>query len=214
MDHKETIITYLEEMRKKEQADKETWKARAYAKVIRALKEKPGPIRSLDDIQDVPGIGEKIHEKIKEIIETGKLHQVNALNESYNAINTLMQVHGIGPSKASELVRTHGILTIEDLEKRQEELLNDTQKKGLKYFHDIQKRIPHAEMTKHDAFITQIIKGIDPAYKVTLAGSYRRQEKDSGDIDVLVCVDENEEKSHDDKLSDILKELSNGTEII
>ena len=149
-------------------------------------KEKEGPITKLEDTKDIPGIGEKIQEKIKEIIETGALHQVTEIDPSYAAINTLMQVHGIGPAKASELVRTHGIMTIQDLEVHQHHLLNDVQKKGLKYYHDTQKRIPHAEMVKHSLFIHETIKSIDPAFKVTLAGSFRRQEKDSGDIDVLI----------------------------
>ena len=187
-DHKEAILNALEAMRKKETADKQVWKARAYSKVIKALKDFPKPIYSFEDISDLPGIGEKIGEKIKEIIETGKLHQVEEIenNASYGIIEELLKVHGIGPAKAQDLVRKHGVKSIEDLVTRQEELLNDKQKLGLKYYKDILLRIPRKEMDKHNAFIIETIKAIDPKLKVTLAGSYRRGDPDSGDIDVLV----------------------------
>lgn len=188
MDYKQTIIDALEVLRKKEQADKEVWKARAYAKAIKALKEREGPIGSLEDAKAIPGIGAKIADKIKEIIETGKLHQVNAINqnENYKIIDELMQIHGIGPAKANELVKEKGIKTIEDLMGRADELLNDKQKMGLKYYKDIQERIPRAEMIKHNDYIMGVIASIDPALKAVIAGSFRRGEKNSGDIDVLI----------------------------
>jgi len=187
-DHKNAIINALEAMRKKETADKQVWKARAYSKVIKALKDFPQPVTSFDDISSLPGIGEKIAEKIKEIIETGKLHQVEEIenNASYGIIEELLNVHGIGPAKAQDLVRKHGIKSIADLIERQAELLNDKQKLGLKYYKDILQRIPRKEMDKHNTFIIETIKAIDPKLKVTLAGSYRRGDPTSGDIDVLV----------------------------
>ena len=186
MDYKQLIIDSLDVLRKKELADKETWKARAYAKAIKSIKDREGPITSLEDAKAVPGVGAKIAEKIKEIIETGRLHQVNALNENYKIIDELMQIHGIGPAKANELVKEKGIKSVDELMTRQDELLNDKQKMGLKYFKDLQERIPRAEMLKHDEYIMKVIREIDPALKAVIAGSFRRGEKNSGDIDVLI----------------------------
>jgi len=187
-DYKPLIIEALETMRKKETAEKQVWKARAYAKVIKALREFPKPVTSFDDIQDLPGVGEKIAEKIKEIIQTGKLHQAEEAekNRDYVIIDELLQIHGIGPAKAQDLVIKHGIKSIDDLILKQEELLNDKQKLGVKYHKDIVQRIPRKEMDKHNEFIISAIKSIDPNLKITLAGSYRRGDPTSGDIDVLV----------------------------
>jgi DNA polymerase/3'-5' exonuclease PolX len=190
-DYKQTIIDTLEILRKKEQADKEVWKARAYAKVIKTLKERAAPIESIDDVKGIPGVGDKILDKIKEIIETGHLKKVNAIlaeDGDFKIIDELMGIHGIGPAKANELVKKDGVRSIEALIARKDELLNDKQKIGLRYYQEIQLRIPRAEMVKHDEFIMEIIKGVDPTLKAVIAGSYRRGEPNSGDIDVLITT--------------------------
>ena len=190
-DYKPAIIDALEILRKKDQADKEIWKARAYAKVIKALKEREAPITSIDDAKTVPGVGDRILEKITEIIETGHLQKADAIiaeHGDYKIVDELMTVHGIGVTKANELVKKHNIKSIADLEARADELLNDVQKKGLRYHKDIQARIPRAEMVKHDEFIMAAIKKVDPTLKAVIAGSYRRGARDSGDIDVLITT--------------------------
>ena len=57
-------------------------------------------------------------------------------------------IFGIGPKKAKKLVETEKITTIEQLRERQEDVLNNVQKKGLKYFEDVQLRIPRNEINK------------------------------------------------------------------
>ena len=126
MDHKQDIIDILEKLRKKEQSDKEVWKARAYAVVIKELKAKEGPVITIEDVKNIKGVGEKILVKIEEIIETGKLKQVQQYDQKYDLMNELMKIHGIGNVKAKELVEVHGIQSIEDLETKQN-LLNDKQ---------------------------------------------------------------------------------------
>ena len=102
MDHKKNIIEALDKLRKKEIAEKETWKARAYTNAIKSIKTFDGQIISIDDIKDLPGVGKKIHDKIVEIIDTGKLRQAEEYNsnEIFISINDLTRVHAIGPSKA------------------------------------------------------------------------------------------------------------------
>jgi DNA polymerase beta len=187
MDYKHIIIESLEKLRKKETADKQTWKARAYAMVIKQIKAKEGAVKTMEDLKDVKGIGESIAEKIKEIFETGKLKQAEEYNSNKDvqAINDLMRVHAIGPAKAKELVETHGIKNIAEL-KNNLHLLNDKQKMGLKYLDDFELRIPRKEMEKHEAYVKECIKKINPEIVVEVVGSYRRGVKDSGDIDVLI----------------------------
>lgn len=186
-DFKELIITNLDKLRKKEIAEKETWKARAYAAVIKNLKVHDGPIKNIEDLQGVKGIGEKIRDKIAEIINTGTLKQAEAYNSNsgMQAIEQLLKVHGIGPTKAKDLVQTHGIKTLEDL-KNHVDLLNEKQKMGLKYVEDFELRIPRKEMEKHAIFVKEAIRSINPDLIVEVVGSFRRGAKDSGDIDILI----------------------------
>lgn len=188
MDYKPAIISHLELLRKKEVANKEVWKAKAYAKVIKTLKELHQPINSFEDVQALPGVGDKISKKIREIIETGSLKQTNGLKDDIGlkAIDQLMQIHGIGAVKARELVLEKNIVSIEQLEEKKDHVLNDKQKLGLKYFKDMQQRIPRTEMDKHCNYITNTIANISKELRVMVAGSYRRGARDSGDVDVLV----------------------------
>lgn len=186
-DRKKEILEALEKLHKKEVANKESWKARAYLTVLKQIKTFDKPVYSIDDIKHLKGVGKSIQAKITEILETGKLQQIEDYNANpkIKAINELITIHGIGPSKAKELVDDHGILSIQDLIEKQE-LLNDKQKMGLKYHKDFEKRIPRKEMTKHEEYIVETIQKIDPKLIVTLTGSYRRKLPDSGDIDVLI----------------------------
>lgn len=188
MDRKQDIIDALETMRKKEIADKQPFKARAYANVVKQIKAMTHPVRTMDDLKGITGVGDGIKKKLVEILETGKLKAaVNAAaNTNFKIVEDLLKVHGIGPVKAKQLVEEHGIKSIDDLKLRQGELLNEKQQMGLKYWEDFDTRIPRAEMDKHSLYIKSVIGKIDSRYIVELAGSYRRGDKDSGDIDVLI----------------------------
>lgn len=206
MDQKELLITTLEKMRQKETADKQTWKARAYVVVIKQLKDFAGPINTIDDLSGFKGIGQGIRDKIVEILDTGKLKQAEEFNANtdYSVINELLKVHGIGPAKAKELVTKNGIKSIADL-KAHPEFLNEKQKIALKYTDDFELRIPRAEMQKHEKYIKEVIKGIDPSLVVEVVGSYRRGAKDSGDIDVLITHPNH--NSNEEEMENLLKRI-------
>jgi DNA polymerase/3'-5' exonuclease PolX len=187
MDRKDIILDALEKMRKKEVADKQPFKARAYAIVVKQIKNIEGPITKMEDLVGVTGIGDKIKTKLEEIFATGKLQQVERYDDNgdYQIIDQLLQIHAIGPAKARQLVQEHAVKSVDDLKTRQH-LLNDKQKMGLKYYDEFLLRIPRSEMMKHDNYIKDMIKRVDKDYVVEITGSYRRGEKDSGDIDVLI----------------------------
>lgn len=208
---KSIIIQEFEKLRKKEVANKEVWKARAYAKVVKQLTALPHEVRSMDDLMDLTGIGQKTREKIMEIFETGALEATKAYNadETYQTINELIEVHGIGPAKANDLVHTHGVQGIADL-RNKINLLNDTQVMGLKYYDDFRKRIPRREMDRHAAYIDSVIKQVNPKMVGTIVGSYRRGAASSGDIDVIISapagtIGEENEKSTLDQIVTKLK---------
>jgi len=207
MDYKPKILDALEKLRQKEIANHEPFKVRAYNTVIKNLKATDNPITNLDDIKDIKGIGKKIHEKIKEILETGELKQLEHFDDKINIINDLTNIHGIGPVKAKELVEKHDIKSIQEL-KEHPDLLNDKQLIGLKYHEDFLKRIPRQEMSKHEMFILEHIKKVNPKINVQVVGSYRRGAKDSGDIDIIITHEDNPE-NYDDIIKNIVTELKN-----
>lgn len=173
---------------------KDVFKARAYKK---ALDNLPTEIHSEDDIKNIGG--GKINDKLKQIIKTNRnIDEVEEtiVDPEFEILNALMKVHGIGPSKAKELYKTHEITSINELHKNKH-LLNDVQKKGLKYLEYTQKRIPRKEMINHDKYLQN---NIDHKFKIT--GSYMRNESTSGDIDILISGEVNNLKTIVDILID------------
>lgn len=64
--------------------------------------------------------------------------------------------------------------------------LNYGQLIGIKYFHDIEKRIPRKEITKIKEVVEKLLKLMNNKIIMEVCGSYRRGCKDSGDIDILI----------------------------
>ena len=186
-DFKPTILSALETLKKKELAEKSHFKARAYTKVIDELKASAAPIRTLDDLDGIAGVGVKIKTKIQEILATGTLASANRARAELqlDAKDILQGVYGIGTVKAAALIDA-GIKTIEQLRAAvaaDPALLNDKQKAGLTHYEDIQERIPRAEVAAVEAVLTE---ALGTQMKATIVGSYRRGLADSGDIDCLL----------------------------
>ena len=71
-----------------------------------------------DAIKHIDGVAKGIGRRIDEIIKTGTLKELKSNVDSLkktSAIDTLLSVTGIGPSKAIDLYDIHNISTIEDL---------------------------------------------------------------------------------------------------
>ena len=190
MNHTSSILSALETMRRGELAKGEktsSFKARAYKKVMDQISGLGRPIQSYADLAGVTGIGEKIEEKIKEILATGSLASAERVKAEYSidAVDELLTVHGIGPVKARELV-TAGIKSVAALSAAvaaDPSLVNATQKMGLKYHATATLRIPREEMGVHEDVLQAFMpKGLDGE----IVGSYRRGAADSGDVDMLV----------------------------
>lgn len=162
----------------------EPMKARAYQKAEETLLGLNEEITDVSQLKGKPGIGPTIMEKMKEYLRTGTLELLE--REKANPINVLTEVYGIGPKKAKELVEK-GITTIETLRERQNEVLNEVQKVGLKYFEDILERIPRSEIDEYnDLFGTKFKQVAETGSQYEIVGSYRRGAKASGDIDVII----------------------------
>lgn len=188
-DHKQKIIEELDVMRRADIARRKPFPAKAYATAIEQLRALSTPVLSYEDVKDLPGAGEKIRLKMKEIIETGGLKAAAQAKEetSLDAMDALTAIHGVGPVKAKELIKA-GIPSIAKLREelaKNAGLLNDVQKMGLKYYEDGLERIPRAEMETHEK---RIISEMDDKFQAVVVGSFRRGAATSGDIDVLMTL--------------------------
>jgi DNA ligase (NAD+) len=161
----------------------EPFRARAYQKAQETIMTFPDDITSPSQLKGKPNIGSTIMDKLNEYVETGTLRVLE--KEKNNPINILGEIYGVGPKKAQELVDS-GIKTIDELREKQDELLNDTQKVGLKYYEQILERIPRSEIIEYDHLFNNVFANSSSDDKFEIVGSYRRGAQTSGDIDVII----------------------------
>ena len=177
---------------------------------------------NLNEFSKLPGIGKKTIDRIKEILNTGKLEELKDFNnenkEDENIINELTSIIGIGRVKAVELIKL-GITSIKSLKqriKKGEIELNEKIMLGIKYHGKFKGEIPRKEITLISGLIKSVINKLnrklneDEKYYFEICGSYRRGKNTSGDIDVLISklgtVYEKEESvNHLGKIIQLLK---------
>jgi NAD-dependent DNA ligase len=189
MRYNEQFIDLMEKLSSIMLKKGEPFRARAYQKAQETLMSYPDDIINVEQLKGKPGIGSTILEKLNEFVTTGTLKILE--REKNNPINILGEIYGVGPKKAKELV-DKGITTIEQLRERSNEVLNDVQKVGLKYYEDILKRIPRSEIVEYEKIFDTDFKkvvetiGKDDESRMEIVGSYRRGAESSGDIDVII----------------------------
>ena len=186
-DKKQQILDILNVLRQKATAEAEKYRAIAFSKAIKAIEKLPA-VKSIADLTDVPGVGSGVKDRVAEILETGQLQEAEEAKEEYSleAYNALQEVQGIGPVKARDLITKHGIKTIDALRSAaaaNSEVLTHTQTIGLHFLEDLKKRIPRAEMEKHEAYVRKMLP---KEFEMVVVGSYRRGLPTSGDFDVMI----------------------------
>lgn len=179
------LIDNLKILADYERINKEPFKVKAYEKVISSIELFDKKIETLEDIKLLKGVGKKIEDKIIEFLNTGNIEEVvSVLNDpKYILGNKLKGIYGVGPAKITELMTK--IKDFEEL-KGHPELLNDKQKIGLKYYDDMNLRIPMAEGKQHLKVVGKILNTLYSGIEFEFVGSFRRKNKDMGDIDILI----------------------------
>lgn len=182
----------------------EPFRSRAYKKAQESLIVYPDEIteENYQNLASLPGVGETIIKKFKEFINTGTLRVLE--REKNDPRNIFSDIYGVGPKKANELVEKHDIKTLDQLMEKQDSVLNNKQKVGLKYYKDILKRIPRSEIVEYEEIFKNSFDSVKSGNAdFEIVGSYRRGAKTSGDIDVIVTSDD--KKVFVDFVDDLIK---------
>jgi DNA polymerase/3'-5' exonuclease PolX len=182
------VISIMSKLEDHYKANYDSFRAKTYMTVNKALKSLRTD-KDLDpkSLKAVKGIGQGTIDRIKEIIDTGTLQEYEKVKDTVSPMEEFLKIHGVGKQHAKKLIAS-GFKTIDDLRNYVsiKDHLNDTQMKGLRYFDDVQQRIPYSEIQKHEVFLKDLLFRLDPEAELTIAGSYRRKRPDSGDIDLLL----------------------------
>ncbi|MCL4392488.1 DNA polymerase/3'-5' exonuclease PolX [Patescibacteria group bacterium] len=182
------------------------FKPRAYekaAEVIEGLEEdvseiyKKGGLKALENI---PGIGISIAEKIEEFIKTGKVKYYEELKKKMPIdMDSLRKVEGLGPQSIKKLYEKLGIKTVEDLKKAAEgQKIRALEGFGEKSEEKILKSLTFLEKSSGRFIlgfimpeieeITEDIRKQKGVEKAIIAGSVRRMKETIGDADILVVA--------------------------
>lgn len=180
------------------------FRIRAYRNAARVVGELSQEVSQLlekgDDLTRLPGIGNDLANKIKEIAVSsycGLLERLHA--ELPPAITELLKIPGLGPKRVKTLYHDLGVQTIEQLyraardgriravpgfgEKTENNILQAIEA----HTHQSQ-RFKLAVAAQYAEALQKFLAAIPGVTQVTLAGSYRRMRETVGDLDILIVA--------------------------
>jgi NAD-dependent DNA ligase/DNA polymerase/3'-5' exonuclease PolX len=189
------FIDVLERLVKLMRKNREPFREKAYKNALDTIRSMTEDINDVKQLEGKKTIGSTILSKFKKYLEKGSLDIFERekekpgyeLSEVYDQFSN---IYGVGPKKAQDLI-DKGIKSMDELRERQDELLNDNQKAGLKYYDDILKRIPRKEIDDYNEIFRRVFDKVSRTNdsndaKYEIVGSYRRGLQESGDIDVII----------------------------
>jgi len=152
------------------------------------------------DIRKIPGLGERMVQRIlffygraNPVDERDTIAMENAFSEDVlekeETISLFLSIEGVGPVTAEKWFQA-GYRTIEDLTNFPPVGITAKQRDGIKYHSSLIERIPREEI---DFFQDELLTTVGDI-SFTIAGSYRRGKETSGDIDIIVLLEEGREK--------------------
>lgn len=178
------------------------FRLRAYRNGARIIGDMTESIASLvagdADLTQFDGIGKGVSQKCVELVETGKLVQLEELLEEVpKSVLELLKIPGLGPKKAAVLFKEMNIVSLDQLkaacEAEQLQKLSGfgakTEKailEGLSFAASAGNRILWAEANQLAQQIVQHMQNCRAIKQMEFAGSFRRGKETIGDLDLLV----------------------------
>lgn len=180
------------------------FRIRAYRNAARTLGELPQEARALlekgDDLTRLPGIGDDLAAKVREILDSGRSSLLERLRrELPPAVTELLQIPGLGPKRVRTLYHDLDVQTAEQLYRaardgRIRALPGFGEKTELNILQAVEahvsqtRRFKLAVAAQYADALTAYLKAVPGVGQVTVAGSFRRMRETVGDLDILVTA--------------------------
>ena len=179
------------------------FKVIAYQKVVRVIDDLPQEVASMDRtlLPKVAGIGAGTAQRIGELIDTGRIADLDALlAEVPPGLIAVLDVPGLGPKTVAQLWQQAGVTSLDDLSAK----LNTGELESLKGFgkkkiENLKKSLAFAASAGDRVRIgrayrvaTTLIAAlaeVPGVEKLEFAGSLRRGKETIGDVDLLAAAD-------------------------
>ncbi len=156
-------------------------------------------------LENIPGVGKNIAERIEEYIKTGKIKYYNELQKAMPVdLEGLLSVEGIGPKSIRDLYLYRKIKNLKNLERAAiKGKLRDIPNFGLKTETNIIEAIAFLKRDMGRSLIGTILPQVETICQkiaesravkiISYAGSLRRMKETVGDVDLLAVSDRPEE---------------------
>ncbi len=180
------------------------FRIRAYRNAARQMESMGLPVADMvakgEDLTELPGIGDDLAAKIKEMVATGKCKALEKLRAKFPpTITTLLKLPGLGPKRVKTLYDKLKIKTLEQLKAaarehkiRELEGFGDkteaTILEALEQHAEQATRLKLAVAAQYAEPLVAYLKQSRNVKQVEIAGSYRRCKETVGDLDILATT--------------------------
>ena len=204
--HNRDIVIILTEMADLLEIDGENaFRIRAYHEAARTIDGLSQNLSQMvaeeEDLSKLPGIGKNIAEKIQEIVQTGRLTQLEKLKKKVPVqLSELLTLQGLGAKRVKILYEKLGIKNRDDLiaaaqagkiqklegfgQKTEQSILSALEKQR-----DVETRLPRIEAEELAEELVEYLAAVEGVKQTVIAGSYRRCRETIGDLDILVTCE-------------------------
>ncbi|KAF7562193.1 hypothetical protein G7046_g1951 [Stylonectria norvegica] len=161
------------------------WRTISYRKAISTLKRQNTKVTTEDEALRLPSIGQRLAQKIEEIVTTDKLQRLEYAQDEPmdDSLQLFLQIYGVGNRQAQQWI-AQGFRTLDDLRERAK--LTTNQLIGIEHYDDLNTRIPRREVKALGDVVLEAAATIDAEVELIVGGSYRRGAETSGDIDFII----------------------------
>jgi DNA polymerase (family X) len=202
------MLHELAELTILEEGDPQSFRVRAYESAAQSITAQASDLGKLTvkELQQIEGVGKSTAEKIRELLETGKVAKLEGLRQKHPpAVVALTRIQGLGPKAIKRLRAELGVASIDDLRRAlAEHKLRDLKGFGEKSEEKLTQALARLEQ-QGSISRTPISVALPLARKIvarlvevpgvthaSTCGSLRRFSETIGDVDILVSASEPE----------------------
>jgi DNA polymerase (family X) len=198
------MLRELVELTTLEEQNPQSFRVRAYESAAQAIAAQATDLGklTLKELQKIEGIGKSTAEKIRELLESGKVERVEALRQKHpRSVVALLQIQGLGPKAVVRLRSELGVQSVDDLRQAlAQHRLRDLKGFGAKSEDKLRQaverldeqgaltRTPISIALPHAERIVKHLESVPGVEQVTYCGSLRRFSETIGDIDIVVVA--------------------------
>lgn len=181
------------------------YKILAYRKAAESLRELGRDVSQIHEsstLQEIPGVGKAISEKIQELLETGSLSFLEELKtEVPPSLVEWLEVPGLGPKRVGQIWQALEITTLDELQsaaqgqklRALDGLGPKTEDNIISGVESLKKRAGRTRLGDALPFAEKLLQTLREIPQVTQAqagGSLRRMRETVGDLDLLAASEE------------------------